>query len=166
MFRYSTTISALAIAMTGAAALAGQLDLLVTSNQSDNILRYDRVRMSILEDLLDAIEDALEEAEGEDGVNGAAGPLSDPNKGYVSTRLDDTLTNIQHALSSEHLNDAGTADMSGLPSDLPGVAGWCHDKAVDAQNASSPVDKGSALKSARDAINQASGGYKDLAGIT
>ncbi len=122
--------------------------------------------MSILEDLLDAIEEALEEAEGEDGVDGAAGPLNEPNKGYVSTRLDDTLSNIQDALSSEHLNDAGTADMSGLPSNLPGVARWCKDKATAAKTATTDDAKGSALKSARDAINQASGGYKDLAGIT
>ena len=62
--------------------------------------------------------------------------------------------------------DAGTADLTGLPSDLPGVAGWCHDKAVDAQGPSlSEAEQGSLLKSIRDGINKDPGGYKKLAGI-
>ena len=121
--------------------------------------------MTQLDDLLDDLEDWLEEAEGPDGVDGAAGPLNEPNKGYVSTRLTDTLSNIQHLLSSAHLNDAGTADMTGLPTDLPGVARWCHDKAVNAQNRSSDDQKGSDLKSIKNAINQPTDGYKALAGI-
>ncbi len=120
--------------------------------------------MSGLQDLIDALEEALEEAEGSDGVDGAAGPLNDPNKGYVATRLTDSLDNIQTALSPAHLNGAGTPDMTGLPTDLPGVAGWCHDKAVAAQGATTDDAKGSALKSCRNGINQPTGGYKDLAG--
>ena len=120
---------------------------------------------SIVQDLIDALEDLLEEAEGSDGVNGASGPLNEPNKGFVSTRLTDTLSNIQEALDPQHLNGAGTPDMSGLPTDLPGVAGWSHDKAVEAQNSSGADEKGSALKSIKNAINQPTDGYKALAGI-
>ena len=122
--------------------------------------------MTALDDLIDDLEDWLEEAEGTQGVNGQSGPLSGDPLTYVSDRLADVLSNIVHGLSSEHLNDVGTADLTGLPSDLPGVAGWCHDKAVDARVPSlSDGDLGSLLQSRRDAINQAPGGYQNLAGV-
>ena len=123
--------------------------------------------MSSLSDLIDALEDLLDEAEDEEGVNGENGPLSDPYKSYVSTRLSDSLTNITHGLSAEHLDDAGAAELSGFPSTLPGVADWCHTEAVNAQQTSVSDDyKGSRLKSIRDAIALDPGGYKDLCGIT
>ncbi len=122
--------------------------------------------MSITQDLIDALVDLLDEAEGSQGVDGQSGPLSDPNKSYVKTRLSDSLTNIAHGLSAEHLDNAGTADISGLPSDLPGVARWCHDEAVRCQAIGVSDDfKGSRLKSIRDAIEKDPGGYKDLVGI-
>ena len=122
--------------------------------------------MTQLDDLINVLEDLLDDAKGTDGVNGQSGPLTDPNLSYVRTRLRDSLTNITHLLSADHLNDAGTADLTGLPSDLPGVAGWCHDKAVDLQVPSlSEAQQGSLLKSIRDAINLDPGGYKKLAGI-
>lgn len=122
--------------------------------------------MSIVEDYINEIEEWLDESEGTDGVNGQNGPLTGDPLSYVTTRLRDSLTNITHLLSADHLNDAGTADLTGLPSDLPGVAGWCHDKAVDLQAPSlSEAAQGSLLKSIRDAINLDPGGYKKLAGI-
>ena len=122
--------------------------------------------MSSLQDLLDALEDLLEESEGTSGVNGQSGPLSNPNLSYVSTRLTDSLSNIGHLLSAEHLDNAGTADMSGFPTTLPLVATLCHDKAVTAKGPVSGDDElGGLLKSIRDGINQSSGGYKNLAGI-
>ncbi len=123
--------------------------------------------MSIVEDLIDDLEDLLEESEGTNGVNGQSGPLADPSKSYVATRLSDSLTKITHALSAEHLDDAGTADLSDLPTTLPGVAEWCHDHAVQAQGrAEEPGSIGSYMKSIRDGINLDPGGYKELAGIT
>ena len=120
--------------------------------------------MSILQDLIDAIKEALDEAEGSEGVDGQSGPLSDPNKSFVSTRLSDTLGNIQDALVE--LSDVGTADISGLPSTLPGVADWCHTEAVRCQAIGVSDDfKGSRLKSIRDAIEKDPGGYKALVGI-
>ncbi len=120
--------------------------------------------MSSLQDLINALEDWLEEAEGLEGVNGQSGPLPDPNKSYVDTRLSDTLGKIRDALAE--LSDAGTADISGLPSTLPGVADWCHTEAVSCQAIGVSDDfKGSRLKSIRDAIGLDPGGYKDLVGI-
>ena len=122
--------------------------------------------MSIMDDLLDALKDLLDEAKGSQGVNGQSGPLPDPNKSYVATRLSDSLNHITHLLSAEHLDDAGTADISGLPSTLPGVADWCHTEAVSCQAIGVSDDfKGSRLKSIRDAIEKDPGGYKDLVGI-
>lgn len=123
--------------------------------------------MTALDDLINDLEDWLEEAEGAQGVNGQGGPLSDPSKSFVATRLTNSLTKISHGLSVAHLADAGTADLSGLPSTLPGVAGWCHDEAVEAQGIGNSDDfKGSRLKSIRDAIDLDPGGYRKLAGIT
>lgn len=123
--------------------------------------------MGQLQDWLDDLEEWLEETKGVEGVNGQSGPLSDPNKAYVATRLTSSLTNVGHLLSAEHLDNAGTADISGLPSDLPGVAGFCHDQAVRAQGIGSNDDFiGSRLKSIREAIALDPGGYKKLAGIT
>lgn len=122
--------------------------------------------MGQLQDWLDDLEDWLDESKGTEGVDNQSGPLSDPNKSYVSTRLADTLSNITHGLSSEHLDVAGTADISGLPSTLPGVADWCHNEAVRCQAIGVSDDfKGSRLKSIRDAIEKDPGGYKDLVGI-
>ncbi len=122
--------------------------------------------MTQLDDLINDLEDLLEEAKGANGVNGSSGPLTDPNKGYVSTRLTDSLANIQHALSAEHLDGAGTADMTGFPSTLPDVAEWCKDKATTAKGATTDAAKGSALKECKNGVNQDPGGFKDLAGIT
>ncbi len=122
--------------------------------------------MGILEDFFDELEDWLDETKGTEGVNGESGPLSDPNKSFVSTRLADSLSHITHLLSAEHLDNAGTADISGLPSTLPGVADWCHTEAERAQAiAATDEFKGSRLKSIRDAIEKDPGGYKDLVGI-
>lgn len=124
--------------------------------------------MSSLEDLIDDLEDWLDEAEGANGVNGKSGPLDDPNKSYVATRLSDSLTNITHLLSADHLDDAGTADLSDFPSTLPEIATWCHDHAVTAQGPPQPFgdNLGNLLKSIRDGINKASDGYKARASIT
>ena len=122
--------------------------------------------MSQLDDLINDLEDLLEEAEGTDGVNNQSGPLSDPSKSYVATRLTDSLDKIAHALT-DHLDDTGTADLSGLPSTLPGVAGWCHDEAVSAQGIGNSDDFiGSRLKSIRDAIDLDPDGYRKRTGIT
>lgn len=123
--------------------------------------------MTALDDLINDREDLLDEAEGTSGVNGQSGPLADPSKSYVATRLSDSLTKITHALSAEHLDDAGTADLSDLPTTLPGVAEWCHDHAVQAQGrAEQPGSIASYIKSIRDGIILDPGGFEALAGIT
>lgn len=122
--------------------------------------------MSIMEDLIEDLENLLEDAEGPDGVDGQSGPLTEPNKSYVDTRLTDSLAKIAHALSVSHLANAGTADIDGWTWTLPWVADKCLKEAGLAKASSDDDFIASRLKSIEAAVNRATDGYKGLAGIT
>jgi len=118
-----------------------------------------------LQDLLDEILEDLELAE--DLVDSAPGPLSDPPKTAVAAKLTSVLSTIENAFNQ--LGDIGTADTSGPPRTLPGIAGECVGLADNASTSNQETppdinDVANQLKTIAWLID-VSHGYREKAGI-